>query len=63
MNGGCRTGEVVDPVNLHFEGVHHIMPHNFKILIIKQMSDIFPATGKEIIQANYFLALLDKTLA
>jgi hypothetical protein len=60
MDRRCRTGEVVDPVHFHLERIDHIMPHHFEILIIQQMGDIFTATGKEIVQADDFLALLDK---
>jgi hypothetical protein len=60
MDRRCRTGEVVNPVHFHLKGIHYIMSHQFKIFIIQQMGDVFTATGKEIVQTDDFLALLDK---
>ena len=34
VNGRCRTGKVVDPVDFHLEWIHHIMSQHFKIFII-----------------------------
>jgi hypothetical protein len=60
MDRRCRTGEVVNPVHFYLKGIDYIMSHQFKIFIIQQMGDVFTAAGKEIVQADNFLALLDK---
>jgi hypothetical protein len=39
------------------------MPHQFKIGISHQMADIFFATGKEIIDAQYLVPLPQQALA
>jgi hypothetical protein len=63
MHWRCRTGQIVNVIHLHFEGVNHIVPHQFEVGVIQQVSNVDFATGKKIIQANDFMPVLQQALA
>ena len=57
---GGGAGKVVDLVDLKLEGVDHIMANQLKVGIGKQVGDVrFPA-GEEVIEADHFVAFVEK---
>ena len=63
MRGGCRAGEIVNPVDLEFERVNDIVAHELEAGIANKMLDIRLTTSEEIIEADDFVPLLDKAVA
>ena len=63
MNRRCRTGQIVDSINLKFEGIDHIMTHELKTDIIEQMLDVLLTASEKIIQADDLAVLLNQTIA
>jgi hypothetical protein len=60
VNGRRRAGKVVDLVNLDIERERHIVPHEFKSMVIKQMIDIPLGTGEEIVDTDDVPAIRDQ---
>ena len=63
MGGRCRTGKVVNPINLVLEVIDDIVTHQFKARIVDEMLDIDLSTGKKIIQTDDFVSLGDQAFA
>ena len=63
MNGRSRTGEIVDFVDLDVERKCDVVPHQFEMLVIEKMLDIFPAAGEKIIDTKNISARREKPLA
>ena len=61
MNGRCRAGQIVDLIYLHIEREGDIMPHQFKMWIIKEMQDILLVSGKVVIDAEDIVSILEQT--
>ena len=51
MNGGCRAGEVEDPVHLDIEGERDVVAHEFEARIAQQVSDVASAAAEEVVYA------------
>ena len=58
-----RAGKVIDTVYLELEWIDHIMAYEFKAGIPDKMLDIGLAPGKEIVEADDFMPLLDEAVA
>jgi hypothetical protein len=63
MHGRSGTGQVVDALDLDFERIDHVMPHQFEIWVIQQMSDVFSSSCEKVVHAQDFFTLRKQTLA
>ena len=63
VRGGCRAGEIVNPVDLEFERVDDIVAHELEAGIADKMLDIRLTTSEEIVEADDFVSLLDQAIA
>ena len=63
MNGGCRTGQVVDLIDFEVDRVDDVVTDAFKMGISQQMADVVLAAGVKIIEAKELLSLCEKPLA
>ena len=61
MNRRCRTGHIVNSIDLYLKRINHIVTKKFEIGIILQMSDILLTACKKIIQAYDFMPLIEQT--
>lgn len=62
VRGRSWAGKVIDAINLKLEWVDDIVANEFKAGIPQEVLDIGLATGKEIIEANDFIPLLDEAV-
>ena len=60
-----RSGarEIVNFVHLNIQRECNVMPHQFKIILIQQVSNIVLTAGKEIIHTNDVMPLSDQSPA
>ena len=56
MDGAGGTGEVVNFVTLNVQGEGHIVADEFKPGIVQKAVDVAFGTGKEVVNANDFIA-------
>jgi len=63
VNGGCRTGQIVDLIDFEIDGKRHIMANELESLVVEQVLDVAPRPGKEIIEADDFGALRQQPFA
>jgi hypothetical protein len=56
MDGGCRTGQVVDFIHFHEQGESDVMAHEFKIGIGEEVSYIVLGPGEKVVGADDFMA-------
>src|SRR5436309_3222546 len=63
MDGGCRTGQVIDLVHLDVEREGDIVPHDFKMRIAEEMRDVVLCAGKKIVDAQHIVTRRQETLA
>ena len=63
MDGGSRTGHVVNTIHFHFEWIDYIMPHQLKICMIPQVSNILLIAGKKVVETDHLMSLIKQTLA
>jgi hypothetical protein len=62
VDGGGRTGKIVDLIHLNVEGKTDIMPHQLKTGIAEQMAYITFASGIEIIHAHHIITAIQQFL-
>jgi hypothetical protein len=63
MDGGCRTGQVVDLIDFEVDRVDDVVTDAFKMGISQQMADVVLAAGEKIVEAKEILSLCEKPLA
>ena len=56
VNGRGGAGEIVDLVDLEFDGVDDVVSHQLKVGIVQKMSDVLAATGEVVVEADDFVA-------
>jgi hypothetical protein len=61
--GRSRASEVEDSIDLRLERIDDVVPEEFKSPLLQQVLDVTSAPGKEVVQAYYFVALVEQTLA
>ena len=61
MNRRCRTGQVVDFVDLDIERESHIVAHQLEVRVIEQVNDVVFAAGEEVIDADDVVAFFKQT--
>jgi len=57
------TSHVVYAVHLHFKRINHIVAHQLKVGMIFEVSYILFVAGKEIVETDYLVTLIEQTLA
>jgi len=57
------AGEVIDFIDFHIQWKSHVMSHQLKPRILKQVGDIFFCAGVEIIYAQHIMSFLQKKFA
>ncbi len=55
VDGGCRTGEIVDLINLDVERECHVVTHEFEAGMADQVPDVLLRTGEEIVDAEHIV--------
>ena len=60
MYRGCRTSQVINFIYFRFIGKFHIMKYKFKVGMLPQVNDVLLRTGEKIIQAYYFVPVLNQ---
>ena len=63
MDRGSRAGKVEDRVDLDVKRKRHVVAHRFKQRVGQEMSDVAPATGEVVIDANHLGAVGQQPLA
>jgi hypothetical protein len=63
MRRRCRAGKIVDLINLHLDGIDHIMPHKFKTWVIREVAYVILSPGEIVIQADNLVTLVEEALA
>jgi hypothetical protein len=63
MDWACRTGEVVNFVTFDVQGKGHIVADEFKPGIVQKFINIAFGTGKEVVNADNFIALREQCFA
>ena len=62
MDGGRRTGEIVDLVYLDIERKRYVVPQELKAGIYQQMRNVCFCAGKEIVRTKNIVSLGKQTL-
>jgi hypothetical protein len=57
MNRRCRTGEVVDFIDLDVQRKGHVVAHEFEARIRMKMFDVALGSGEEVIHAKNFMSI------
>jgi len=60
MNRTGRASQVIDPVDFEENGIDDIVPDKLEAVVIQQVLNIPLMAGEKVVQANYFVALLNK---
>jgi hypothetical protein len=63
MDRRGRTGEVVYLINLNKKRHCDIVPDQFKKRILQKVDYVLFLSGKVIVEANHFIALIQQSLA
>jgi hypothetical protein len=63
MDGGSRTGQVIDFINLNIERKSYIVPHNLKMVIVHEVLDVVLGSGKKIIKTDDVVLFLEQSFA
>jgi hypothetical protein len=63
MNGGCRTGQVVDLIHFEVDGVGDIVTNAFEVVIPEEMADVVLAAREKIVKAQDLLSFGEKPFA
>jgi hypothetical protein len=63
MNGAGRTGKIVDFIHFDIQWETDVMPDNFEIGVIQQIYNVAFCAGEKIVNADDFMAILEKMLA
>jgi hypothetical protein len=57
VHRACRTGEIVNLIDLDIERKRHVVPHQLEVLRTEQAGDVALAAGIEIIDAQHVVFL------
>ena len=63
MDGRCRTGEILDFIDLDIEREAHVVAHQFETRMSKQGMHIVPRPGVEVVDAKDFVAVRQQAIA
>jgi hypothetical protein len=63
MNRAGRTGKIVDLIHFDIEWETDVMSDDFEIGVIDQIDNVAFCAGKEIVDANDLMAIIEKMLA
>ena len=63
MDGLCRTGQVVDLVDLHIEGIGNVMTHELEMMVVEQRLYIVLRPGEEVVHAEDGVTLVQQPVA
>lgn len=58
MDGRCRTGQVVNLVHLHIEGIGNVMTHELEVMVVEQRHDIVPCSGEKVVYTEDVVTLV-----
>ena len=61
--GDGGAGQIVDLVAFQKERVHDVVPDDFEMRVVPQMVDVGPTAGKEVVDADHFLTVIEQPLA
>jgi hypothetical protein len=63
MNGGSRTGKIVNLVDLDIERERDIVTNEFKAGVVNEMFDVALGAGEKVVDAQYIRSLRYETIA
>jgi len=63
MDGRSRASEVEDSVDFRLKRIHYVVPKEFKPPLFQQVFHIASTPREEVVQAYYFMALVEQALA
>ena len=63
VDGGGRTGQVVDFVHLHIQREGYVVADDFEARVGEQVFDVLLGTGEEVVDADDFAAVLQQPFA
>ena len=63
MDGRGRTGQVVDLVHLHVEGIGNVMTHELEVMVVEQRHDIVLCPGEEVVHTEDVVTLVQQPVA
>jgi hypothetical protein len=59
----CGTSKIVNFVHFDVQRKGDIVPHHLEILVVKELFDVSPDAGKEIVDAHDYCSIGKKVLA
>jgi hypothetical protein len=62
VRGGCRTGKIIDAVDLKLEGVDHVMTDELEARITQKVLDVGFPTREEVVEADHLMTLLNQSI-
>ena len=62
VNGGCRTGEMPNPVNLKLDRFGDVMQNELKTGMIKPLADVGLSASRSIIETDHIFTLANQTV-
>src|SRR5258708_11452780 len=63
MNGRGRTSKIINLVDFDIEGKGYVVPQKLEPRVVKQVLDIAPGPGEEVIHAEQIAANFEQTFA
>ena len=57
MNRRSRTREVIDLIDFEQNRLDHIVAHQLKPMIVEQMRNVLPSSGKEIVETEHIMSV------
>ena len=59
----CRTGEVIDFIDLEVDWLRHVVVDKFETLVTVEVCDVFVVPRREVIDANHTTTVSNQTVA
>ena len=63
MNRRGGAGEIVDLIDFEQDRLDHIMAQQLETAVIEQVRDVLASPGKEVVEADHFVAFAQQSLA